>query len=365
VSPGAHALALPAGVALILAGLAVMWVVRRRGAAAETIDALLGAVLSPLGDAAILLDARGRILRANAAAARLMAMTERELVGSDAAVLGHELAVLRHGLARGPAEAAVTIPFGAGPVRAKAALVRLGGRRPVDLLVLRPLAAAPERPPPLPRPPPPPDPHDARALLGAVGASLKAPVARAAAAASYVRLLAPPLPARAAERLDELEAALDDASRRLAALAAAAEHVASAARPIDLAPLVADVVAAFPAPAGVRVRTSLRPAVAFADDRPLRAAVREALRAVAAGTHRGGEIAVVVSGRGTSAVVEVTGGAGEGADGIAAVARALVAPHGGRVEDEVAPGRGRALRLLLPLAAEPTHIAAPAVAPRV
>jgi hypothetical protein len=61
-------------------------------------------------------------------------------------------------------------------------------------------------------------------------------------------------------------------------------------------------------------------------------------------------VTVAVSGRGTSAVVEVQGGAGEPDDGAAAIARALLAPHGGRVEDEVVPGRGRALRLLLPLA---------------
>ena len=88
----------------------------------------------------------------------------------------------------------------------------------------------------------------------------------------------------------------------------------------------------------------------MADDRPLRAAIREALRAAADGRGpRRGDRGRTSRGAGPRrswrSLAAPAGDDGEAA----AVARALVAPHGGRVEDEAVPGRGRTLRIVLPL----------------
>jgi hypothetical protein len=338
--PAAHAVALPAGVLLAaLALLALFGRGHRRARAAGSLAPLAAALGSGLGEAVIVLDARGRVLDANELALRMAVLGRGAIVGRDVSVLGAEVAGLRERIGRGAATAVVTLPFGAAPVRARAVAVRVAGLA-LEVMVLRPEPKV--RPPPLPRPEPAPDPGDAREAIGAVAASLRGPFGRATAAASYVRLLAPPLPSRAAEALASLERALEDCTRRIAAISSA-QHGHTGA--LDLASIVADLVGAYAPGAGVRVRTSIHPARAIADDRPLRAAIREALRSVAG---EGRDVAVWVGARGDAAVVEIAGGPGpRDDDGAAAIARALVAPLGGRVEEEVVPGHGRSVRIVL------------------
>lgn len=356
MSPGAHALALLAGVALGVAAVGFVRAVRsgRPSGLPEAAQRVLSGVLDPLGDAVLVVGRDGRIARANAAAARLAGWDATPLEGKELSAVAEALAVLRHGLARaGAIEGTVSLRTG---VRARAALVRLGGSRSVDVVVLR-AELARAAPPPLPRSRAEtgPEPASLGEVLAGAAACVKAPVARAATAASYLRLLAPPLSPRAAEQLSALDAALEDAARRIAELHDSAEKAAGAPRALELAPLVSDLLAAWAPPPGVRVRSAIEPALAMAEDRPLRAAIREALRAAGTGAGRGTEIAVYVARRGTAAVVEIAGGAA-GDDGeAAAVARALVAPHGGRVEDEAVPGRGRTLRIVLPCAADRTR----------
>ncbi|ABS26302.1 PAS domain-containing protein [Anaeromyxobacter sp. Fw109-5] len=361
VSPGAHALVLLAGVALGVAAVGAWRLIsaRRRAGLSAPVERVLAGAFECFGDAVIVLGRDGRVARANGAALRLAGSDVAPLVGKDVAVISEALAALRQGLARAHAtQGTVSLRTG---VRAHAAIVRVTGTPPVEVVVLR---AEPPRaaPPPLPaRAPSLPEPARLGEVLAGAAASVRGPVARAATAASYLRLLAPPLPPRAAEQLTLLDEALDEAARRVGELHGAAEKAASAPRAVDLAPLVSDLLAAWSPPAGVRVRSAIEPAVALAEDRPLRAAIREALRAAGAGAGRGAEIAVHVGRRGASAVVEIAGGAGGDDGDAAAVARALVAPHGGRVEDEAVPGRGRMLRILLPRAAEAAHPHAPPV----
>ncbi len=352
VLPGSHALALLAGAALAVVALAVLRAIRsrRRAGLPEPVERILTGALDPFGDGVLVLGKEGRIASANAAAVRLAGSDAAPLEGKQLSAVAEVLAVLWHGLARAHSTGgSVSLRTG---VRARAALVRVAGSPPVDVVVLR---AEPARaaPPPLP-PPRPPTVEPARLgeVLAGAAACVKAPVARAATAASYLRLLAPPLSPRAAEQLALLDAALEEATRRVAELHDASEKAAGVPRALELVPLVSDLLAAWAPPTGVRVRSALEPAAALADERPLRAAIREALRAAGAGASRGGEIAVHVGSRGPAAVVEIAGGASGDDGGAAAVARALVAPHGGRVEDEAVPGRGRTLRIVLPRAAE-------------
>lgn len=351
VLPG-HALALLVGAALAVAALAMLRAIRarRRAGLPEPVERILTGAVDPFGDGVLVLGKNGRIASANAAAARLAGSDALPLEGKELEALAEALAVLRHGLARAHSTAG-PVSFRTG-LRAHAALVRVAGSPPVDVVVLR---AEPARAAPPPLPPPPPsavEPARLGEVLAGAAACVKTPVARAATAASYLRLLAPPLSARAAEQLSLLDAALEEAARRVAELHDAAEKAAGVPRALELAPLVSDLLAAWAPPAGVRVRSALEPAAALADERPLRAAIREALRAAGAGAARGGEIAVHVGRRGPAAVVEIASGASGDDGGAAAVARALVAPHGGRVEDEAVPGRGRTLRIVLPRAAD-------------
>lgn len=343
--------ALGAGAAGVLAALVIGLRVaarRRRGGAAERVAR---AVLEPLGDALLALDAEGRVVRANAAAERLLGASAAELAGRPAAALGADLAVLRHGAARGPSAGLATIETARGPVLANAAVVRVAARPVCDLALLRPVAAGLAAPPPGDEPPlaaEPLDDGEEASALAAAAAALREPFARASASASYVRLLAPPLPPRAAEALARLEAALEDLARRLALLGEVGAHRGGAA-PVRLAPLVRDLLAAWSPSAGVRVRVELAETTARADERALRSALRELLRAAGAGAARGRELSVSVSERGGAALVEIAGGA-PGGDGAAELARALVHGQGGRVEEEGRHGGGRLLRLVLPLA---------------
>jgi hypothetical protein len=315
-------------------------------------------LLASLGDAVLLVDDRGRIVEANDAAARL-AGAAGGLEGKELSSLGPDLIVLARGLARGPASGVVTVAMPGGPIRARAALAVVSRRPARALVAIRP-EPTPQRPPPLPtrraaRPPAAPVVSaDAGEGLAALVAAAREPLARAGHAASLLRLAAPSLGARAETCLAALEDALEDADRRASALAAAGQ--VGVRHALDLSALVDDVVGALPVPAGVRVRSDLRPARALADDRALRIALREVLRTVASSLAAGAELSVTVRGEGGAPAVEI-GAQGPGTASAAPFARALLAPHGGRVEEE-RTGAGWRLRVGLPAA--PADALAPA-----
>jgi hypothetical protein len=318
------------------------------------------ALLASLGDAVLLVDHRGRILEANDAAARHAGVPAAVLVGKELSSLGPDLPGLARGLARGPASGVVSVAVAGRTIRARAALAAVSSRTGGSLVALRP-EPPPQRPPPLPagrqvRPPAASvvDAADAREGLAAIAAATREPLARAGHAASLLRLTAPSLGARAAASLDALEEAIEDADRRVAALVAAGQ--VGVRRAVDLAALVEDVAGTVPVPAGVRVRTEQRLARALADHGALPTPLREVLRAAGAPLGAGAELAVAVRGDGIAPVIEIAA-SGAGAASAAAFARALLAPHGGRVEEEQA-GSGRRLRVVLPGA--PVEALAPA-----
>lgn len=330
--------------ALIAAAIVVLLVVRaallRRRALPSGVARLAREIPDALGDAVIALDRSGRVAFANPGAARLTGVPLAELLDRDVRQIAPELAALARGLERGPASARITLAARSGPVLARAALVRISSRPPLALAVLRRV----------PAPAPAPGAERAaaadargREVLAAAAGALHDPIARAAQAVSMLRLAAPPLSARADGALTTAEQALDAAARRVTALAAAGVW---ARRTLDLSALVEDLVASFPAPPGVRLRLEIDAARALADDRPLRAAVRELLAGAAAGLAAGGEIRVAVGGGSTAPAVEIRGG-GVATPGSLALARALVATQGGRVEEDPLPGRGSAVRIAL------------------
>lgn len=358
VQPGQTALAIGAGTlaALAVALLALLLRARRPGVPAEA-RALLAEVPGALGDAALLLDPGGFVVAGNAEAAALAGLPPERLRGARASViLGEDLAVLQRGAARGPSAARVQLRTRGGVAPARAVVVRVSSRPPRDLAVLRPEPAAP-RPTPPPLPPARPGAGPSSADLGAIAAALREPLARAATAASMLRLLAPRLPLGAGE-LARLEGALGDLERRLGALGASSGG--GGVRPVDLAAALGELAAQLPP--GVRVRAALEPAPVLADEARLRATLRELLRAMSEALPAGGELTATVAVRRGAAVLELgrAGGRGAGEAGAAALARAALGPEGARVEEETAPGRGRVLRLVLPLAAPR---AAPAHAP--
>ncbi|MFY3746724.1 hypothetical protein ACOQFB_22680 [Anaeromyxobacter sp. Red801] len=358
VQPGQTALAIGAGTLAVLAVtlLALLLRTRRPGVPAEA-RALLAQVPGALGDAALLLDPEGFVVAGNAEAAALAGLAPDRLRGAKASViLGEDLAVLQRGAARGPSAARVQLRTRGGAAAARAVVVRVSSRPPRDLAVLRPEPALP-RPTPPPLPPARPGAGACSADLGAIAAALREPLARASTAASMLRLLAPRLALGAGE-LARLEGALGDLERRLGALGASSGG--SAARPVDLAAALGELAAQLPP--GVRVRATLEPAPVLADEARLRAMLRELLRAMCEALPAGGELTATVAVRRGAAVLELgrAGGRGAGEAGAAALARAALGPEGARVEEETAPGRGRVLRLVLPLAAPP---AAPAHAP--
>jgi hypothetical protein len=298
-----------------------------------------------LGDAVLALDLSGRIVFADSAAARLLGASVAGLVDQDLAGIAPELAALARGLERGPAAARLALPGRAGPVRVHAALVRVRARPPLALAVLRPLPLL--SPPPLPPgPPAPPRPNraEARAGLAAAAAALRAPVAEAADALSLLRLTVTGLTRGADEALGAAEDALAAAARRIAELELAAAP--GARRPVDLGALVEALVSSFPAPPGVRLHLEPGSSRADADDRAVRAALRELLGAAAATLPTGGDISVAVRGGITAPAIEVRTAARIGTAGLA-LARALVAPQGGLIEDEPLPGRGWVARIAL------------------
>jgi signal transduction histidine kinase len=330
--------------AVALALLAVRRALLRRRGLARGLLRWVQAIPDALGDAALVLDPAGRVVLANLAAARLAGRALADLLDHDVRELSPDLAALARGLERGPAAARVSIAGGAGPVRARAALARVSSRPPLALVVLRPLPAP--RPPPLPaaRAAPWTERGAARAGLAAAAAALREPAAEATDALALLRLSAPALPPAAASALAGAEAALAVASRRIAALGSAGEL--GARRTLDLAALVEELAAAFPPPPGVQVRLELGAARAVADDRPLRAALRELLGAAAAALHGEGEIAVGARTAADAVTVEIRAPGGVPEDRLA-LARALVAPQGGRVQEDAAPGRGSIVRVAL------------------
>ncbi|HET7826061.1 MAG TPA: PAS domain-containing protein [Anaeromyxobacter sp.] len=341
-------LLLPAGVLLGAFAIALVLRARRRrrprGMPRE-IERLLEAVPGPFGDAVLVLDAAGRIVRANAAASVLAGAPLADLLGKPLSALGPDLPTVARGLSRGPATALVSIAARSGPRRARAALLRVGPD--ADVVVLR--AEPPARPPPLPRraphagaAPPPPERGPPSVPSAAASAAVREPLGRAGRAASLLRLSAPPLGARADAALAALEEALADAEHRLAALASAARPGARHA--LDLAALVEDVARAVRAP-GVRARAEAGPARALADDRALRSALREALRALAAALP--GEEVVVAACAAPEPAVELVAAGAPPADTVEIV-RALLAPHGALAEEAGAAGRSWRLRLALP-----------------
>jgi hypothetical protein len=353
VQGGTAALALELGALAVLAG----WLLARRPRAklSPAVGALLVTVPDALGDAAFLLDGEGRVVAANAEAVRL-AGPQRAAAGSLAEnALGPDLALLRRGLAGGPCSAVMALPSAAGAGRVQAVLLRVAARPARDLLVLRPMRAP--SPPPLPARAPPPLPAAraaAAADLGAVGAALRGPVGRASTSAALLRLALPALAAGPAGELIRLEEAIAELERRVGALLRAGAAGTGHPRALDLAALVEEVAGGLPV--GPRLRVEPAPARVLADEGRVRAALREVLRAAAGGSVAR-DVSIRVGARGGSAFLELTSdGAGERQADAAALARALLAPEGARVEVEAVPGRGRVCRIALPAlnaAAEP------------
>jgi hypothetical protein len=348
-APGLAALvALAAGLTLVL----VRSVMLRRRAIPADVARAVQAIPDALGDAVLAIDPAGRVAFADAAAAHLAGTSVADLVDRDVAEISPELAALARGLERGPATARFALSSPAGRVEVQAALVRVVARPPLALAVLRPLP--PPAPPPLPQQAAPASARAhgpaARAALAATVEALRDPIAEAGEALSMLRLAATRLPSGADAALRRAEAALEAASRRLAEIGSAGEP-GSAARRVDLGALVEESIAAFAAPAGVRIRADRGAAHAVADDRAVRAAVRELLAAAASALPAGGDVAVAVH-EGAAPAVEIATAARVAPGGLA-LARALVAPQGGRVEDEAIPGRGWVVRLTLDGAGAP------------
>jgi hypothetical protein len=322
-------------------GLLARRALQRRSGVPEGMALVAEALPEALGDAVLVLDDRGRVVRASPAAAELLGRPAAALAGSEVAEVSPELAALARGVERGPATARVALGAGASVL---AAVVAISARPRLALAALRRLP----RPNPPPLPPVPARPWTergaARAGLAAAASALSAPVADAAGALSLLRLAAPPLPPAAAAALARAEAALEVAVRRVAALEAAGEPAPR--RPVDLAALARDLVETFAAPPGVQVALELTAACAMADDRPVRAALRELVAAFAGAVPAGGEIVVAVGATATAATLEVRAEA-DAAPGGPALARALVAPQGGRVEVDGSATTGAVVRIVL------------------
>ena len=326
--------AIPAGAAV----LAVVRLLRRRRARAglpRDARALLEAIPAALGDAVLVLDATGRVVQANESAARLAGLPVARLLGREASALGGDLPVLLRGLARGPASGVVTVAGAAGPIRARAAVLRAGRRPPLDVAVLRP--QPPPRPPPLPRAGAQ---GDGGAAARAVSAALRDPLSRAQRAVSLLRLALPPASPLVAREMARLEKALADA--------ASASDGAGRRRPVEVAALLADLLRTIELPAGVSVRRALAPGLVVADEARLRRALSEVLREAAAAMPSGGELSVGVARRGADLVVEVVDTGARAAPDGATLARALLVEQGGRLEQLPVPGRGTVCRIALP-----------------
>lgn len=350
----ALALALGGGALLLLSIRLGSALAARRGAAeAGRTAALLWRVAEALGDPALLLDGRGRIIAANAPARARLPGVAGAVGRSVEELLGAEVALLRRGLGRRAASGRLALE----PAGVTAVVARAWARPARELLVLRFDEA---RPPPLParpllhdrrRSPGRPAPLD----VSAVGAALLRPIERASTAAGLLRLS---LPTEAGRELARIEAELADLERRLRWLHAAGRELRREG-PVDLSALVGDLLdKALPVPA--RRGAQLRPARAWADAARLRTALREVLRVAAGELPLGAGLEVRVGVRGGRAVLELATAAE--ASEAAALARALVVPEGGEVEVDVRAGRGSLCRLSFP-SAPPENEPEPAPGP--
>jgi signal transduction histidine kinase len=368
---------------LVCAALASVRERRQRDAGVpHEVDALLRGLSTALGDAAVAFDEAGRLVWANDAAVALAGCSPEAMARRGRDVLGEDLAVLTRGLARGPATGRVAVATPAGRIPGRAAAIRVELPSPIDVAAVRveppapamaPAAAAPPPPEPAlaveeveeadivrvepPREGPPaavaaPDRRslDARLAIPALEAEVGAPLARASAAASLLRLALGPGNTAAEAQLARLQDALVRAEKHLALLAAAPE-VAAPPAAVDLDAVVSEALAGVPFAPGVRVRRASAPAFALADPVQLRLAVRHVLRAAAAAMPAGGELGLRAFVRDGRAALEIadTGAVCAGAMDLALAERILVA-SGGRLERVAVPGRGALCRMSLPAA---------------
>ncbi|HEX8908490.1 MAG TPA: PAS domain-containing protein, partial [Anaeromyxobacteraceae bacterium] len=131
------ALLIGTGLAGLVALAAALRRARRVRVGTAAGEAFLAAIATPLGDAALVFDGKGRLVWANAAAAALCGRRAEELVGRGRDALGEDLSLLLRGLARGPAAGRVGIPTPAGRVEAMAAAARIPGPMALDVALLR------------------------------------------------------------------------------------------------------------------------------------------------------------------------------------------------------------------------------------
>src|SRR6266702_6516014 len=387
---GAAALAFPAGAALVL--LAVRGPVVLEGEAAlpfallavtgavgiiawamayrrarrggievpAAVEAFLGGVATPLGDAAVAFDAEGRLVWANDAAVALSGYAVDALLGRGRDVLGDDLAVL----ARGPATGRVGIRTPAGRVPARAATVRIPGALPLDIAALRveppepPPPAAPEpplvddadivpEPPALRVGPAPPQAVPIHAALAALASELSGPLSRASAAASLLRLT---LPSVNDEHLGRIERELGAAEATLSVLLEPLPPPLPRAVDVDL--ILSEALGQAVFAAGVHVRRIGGAAAALADAGQLGQALHHLLRLASAAMPAGGELGLRTARRGREVLLEISDtGAGAPPCLDLALAERLVAAQGGRLERQAVSGRGEVSRVTLPAVA--------------
>ncbi|MFT3916099.1 MAG: hypothetical protein QM704_19030 [Anaeromyxobacteraceae bacterium] len=171
------------------------------------------------------------------------------------------------------------------------------------------------------------------------------PLGRAATAAAYLRLAG----TGAQRDLAALEDALDELRRRVAVVAGA-EACADGGGRADLARLVGEALASLPPRAAARYRRALEPAAVRIDAARARAAIREALLALARAAPVAGSLRVSVARRGDVAALELASETGGGDGGARALLETALAPWGARLELEPAGAHGRTLRVSFPLA---------------
>ena len=343
-----RAVELWAALAAVAAVLALRRALLRRRTIPGAVALLAEAIPDALGDAVLAIDAAGRIGHANSAAARLLGIAVADLVDADLADVAPELFLLARGLERGPARARIQVPApgrrgrprpGRGGAGRRASAV--GARRPAAPPGRAALSAAAAAGTAAARGLRPRRPGATRARGSRPRRPRCAiPSSGAAEALSLLRLAAPPLSAQAAGELAAAEDALEVAARRVAALASAGQG-AGARRALDLAALVEELVAGVPGPARAcacasssrpraRSRTIGRCGRRSASCSPPRP--RRSRRAARSRSRSASRTAPRRSRSARPARV---------APGGLSLARALVAPQGGRVEEEPVPGRGR------------------------
>ena len=177
--------------------------------------------------------------------------------------------------------------------------------------------------------------------------SSPAPIARASAAASLLRLTSP---AAGDEHLGRIELELRAAEATLSLFLAPLPPPLPRAVDVDL--LLSEALGEAAFAAGVRVRRVGGAAAALADAGQLREALQHLLRLAAAAMPAGGELGLRTARRGLDVLLEISDtGSGASAGLDLALADRLVAAQGGRLERAAVPGRGEVSRVTLPGAA--------------